>query len=408
VIQELTQNQESISRRYIAYRFLASLYFTTAVWLFFYRIFINDQQIGILDGLSFAIGLLAEVPSGILADRFGRAKMVKFGLCLTALGMFTQAFGGFVLLFIGQSIMMVGVAFVSGADEALFFEKLKFKTVPVYWRKLVTKGSQASLTAGLLATFFGGWLHMIDPRLPWVLTGTAFVLAAATVWSIKDSQTVKNKKKVGSELREYLSNIASGFKQFTTPKLWLYVPIILVVQGLFYIIDWGLLRVLLLDRFHFDPFLGSVVVSASGIITIILLAVMHKYAESFSEKHVILFVSLIAIVSLLASLFDIGYWGFLVILALYAGDHILHPFMSEVINVHAEEQERATVLSVASFLQTLPYIFLVPVIGYLSNRGSLDYFLVVWSVIIVSAVTFYLLLKKSDSRIPLVEGNPVL
>ncbi len=403
MVQELTQNQQSISRKYITYRFLTSLYFVTAVWLFFYRIFINDQQVGIVDALAFAVGLFAEVPSGVLADRFGRAKMVKIGLFLIATGMFTQMMGGLALIFVGQAVVMVGAAFVSGADEALFFEKLKFETTSSHWRKLVTKCSQASLVGGLLATFLGGWLHMVDPRLPWALTGSAFVVAATTVLSMKDSRGIKSRNKIGVELREYLSNIASGFAQFATPKLLMYVPIIVAVQCLFYTTDWGLLRVLLLGRFYFDPFWGAAVVSASGIITILVLGIIHKHADSFSEKYIISLVSLVAAASLLFSLFDIGYLGFFVIFALYAGEQILHPFMSEVLNNHTEDQQRATVLSVASFLRTLPYVILAPVIGYLSTQGSLNYFLVVWAVIICSAVIFYLALKKKDARIPFVE-----
>lgn len=403
MLQELTQSQQSISRRYITYRFLTSLYFVTAVWLFFYRIFITDQQVGIVDALAFAVGLFAEVPSGVLADRFGRAKMVKIGLFLTAAGMFTQIFGGFALLFVGQAVVMVGVAFVSGADEALFFEKLKFDTASTHWRRLVIKCSQASLVGGLLATFLGGWLHMIDPRLPWALTGSAFIVAALTVLSMKDSREMRNRNKIGAELREYLSSIGSGFAQFATPKLWLYVPVIVAVQGLFYTTDWGLLRVLLLDRFYFDPFWSSVVVSASGLVTILVLGMMHKYANSFSERYVISLVSLVAVASLLFSLFDVGHWGFLIIFALYAGEQILHPFMSEVLNNHAEDDQRATVLSVASFLRTLPYVVLAPVIGYLSTQGTLNYFLIVWAVIICSSVIFYLALKKKDSQIPFVE-----
>jgi hypothetical protein len=42
-------------------------------------------------------------------------------------GLLIQAFGSsFMPFFVGQAIMMIGVSLVSGADEALFFERLKF------------------------------------------------------------------------------------------------------------------------------------------------------------------------------------------------------------------------------------------------------------------------------------------
>jgi hypothetical protein len=91
---------------------------------------------------------------------------------------------------------------------------------------------------------------------------------------------------------------------------------------------------------------------------------------------------------------------------LYAGEHVLYPFMSEVLNHRAKEHQRATILSVASFFRTLPYIVLAPVIGYLNTRDNLEYFLVFWALLIVLAVLLYLSLKMKDIHISLVEKEP--
>jgi hypothetical protein len=75
----MTQEQRRLSRTYLIYQLFANLWFVGAVWLYFYRLFITDQQVGFLDGMAFAIGLLAEIPAGALADRLGRDTMVKVG-----------------------------------------------------------------------------------------------------------------------------------------------------------------------------------------------------------------------------------------------------------------------------------------------------------------------------------------
>lgn len=400
----MTDTQRWLSRKYLAYHTLTNLWFLGAVWLYFYRIFITDQQVGLLDGMAFAIGLLAEVPSGALADKFGRDRVVRLGQVLAGGGLLIQAAGSsFVPFFVGQTIMMIGVSFVSGADEALFFEKLKFKRDSTNWRKLVTRGSQVALIATLTATVVGGWLHTINPRIPWVLTGLAFVVAAVLIWPIKDTRAKSARQKVSAEIKGYLSDIKTGFAQFRLPKLWVYVPIILTVQGLFYATGYGLLRLILLDRFHFDPFWGSVVVASSSLITVIALGFMHKHADRMSEKHVVTLISLAAAASLLLSLANIGMWGYVVILVLYAGEYLLHPFMSEILNKHAPEDQRATVLSVASFLRTLPYVCLAPIIGYLSTHGSIEYFFVGWAALIGVASFLYLSRKKRDTQIGHVE-----
>jgi len=405
VEQKLNKDQKWLSKKYLGYKFLTNLFFASAVWLYFYRIFINDWQIGILDGLAFAIGLIAEIPSGALADRFGRDKMVKLGQFLAGSGFLIQAFGSsFIPFFVGQAIMVSGVAFVSGADEALFFEKLKFDRKSVNWRKLVTRGSQVSLISLLTTAVIGGWLHDINPRIPWILTGLSFISSVFLIWSIKDTRVETNKEKVLVEIKKYLISIKSGFAQFGTPKLWFYVPIIITVQGLFYTSGWGLLRLILLDRFRFSPFLGSLVIASSGLITVGILALMHKHAERISEKRVITLISLLSVFALLLSVLNIGMWGYIVIFILYAGEHAFYPFMSEIINHKVEdENQRATVLSVASFIKSFPYVFLAPIIGYLNTEGKLEYFLVVWSVLICISVVMYLRSKKKDSLVSLIE-----
>lgn len=405
----ITENQRLLSRKYLVYEILTNFFFVSAVWLYFYRLFITDQQVGILDGFAFAIGLIAEVPSGALADRFGRDKMVKLGQLLAGVGFLIQAFGSsFMPLFAGQAVMMIGVSFVSGADEALFFGKLNFTQTSASWRKLVMRASQVSLISGLIGTVAGGWLHTINPRIPWILTGLSLIGSVLLIWSIKDTRHEKNKQKLSAELQEHLAIIRAGFAEFRTSKLWLYVPIIFAVQGLFYSAGWGLLRLVLLNRFHFDPFWGSIVIAASSVATVGILALMHKYAENISERHVVALISLGAAASLLLSLADIGIWGFIVIFAIYAGDHVLYPFMSEILNNRAPEDQRATVLSVASFLRTLPYVALAPIIGYLNTRGHLSYFLIVWAILICIAVILYLALKKSDTQISMKKDSNLL
>lgn len=398
----MTKEQKWLSGKYIAYKALTNMWFVGAVWLYFYRIFMTDQQVGFLDGMAFAVGLLAEVPSGALADKFGRDKIVRIGQFFAGGGLIIQALSSnFIPIFIGQAIMMIGVSLVSGADEALFFERLKFNEDSKDWRKLVTRGSQFALIATFAATILGGWLHSIEPRIPWLLNGLSFILAALIIWPIKDGRPKKTRQKFIPELKDYLTDIKTGFLEFKTPKLKVYIPIIITLQGLFYTASYGLLRIVLLDRFHFNPFWGSIAISVSSLITVALLGYMHKNADELSEKHVLTTLGIIAASGLLLSLANIGWWGYIVVLALYSGDHILQPFLSEVLNKHSPEKQRATILSVASFFRTLPYVALAPIIGYLNTSNKLEYFLIIWAILIMLSLAFYLSTKRRDTRLSL-------
>lgn len=388
---DIAQHQKAVARTYLSYHFLSSMFFIGAVWLYFYRLFITDAQVGVLDGIAFAIGLIAEVPSGVLADKYGRGRVARLGLVLTGAGFLIQALGSsFFPFFMGQSIMMVGVSFTSGADEALFFSKINFDRTSVEWRKLAARGSQMALIGTLLATFIGGWLHTINPRIPWFLTGLSFIASSFLLWRLKDSECVREKLSVAEGLKSHLREIRDGFSQFCTKELIRYVPLILTVQALYYTTEWGLLRIVLLDRFHFDPLTGAAIITGCGVGTVVALSLVHRYAEEIREKHLLSMIALSSAGSLLVSVLDIGSWGMGVIFMLYAGDRILFPFLSETLNKLARDEQRATVLSVASFFKVLPYVGIAPLIGALNTHRNLDYFLIVWPILISCALMFYL------------------
>ena len=155
----------------------------------------------------------------------------------------------------------------------------------------------------------------------------------------------------------------------------------------------------------------AVAVAVCGVITVGILHYMHKYADKLSERWTLVLVSLLAAAALLLSLVDLGWWGFAVILTLYAGEYILYTFMSEVLNNNAPERHRATVLSVSSFLRMFPYACLAPVVGYLSTNGNLEYFLVVWPLLICGAIALYLATRRRDAKIKVQsapEAEPVV
>ncbi len=396
----MTDYQKWLTRKFYIYKLLTNLWFLSAIWLYFYRLFITDQQVGILDGAAFAIGLIAEVPSGVLADKFGRSRLVKVGQILAGSGLLIQGFGSsFIPFFIGQSILMIGISFISGADEALFYAKFNFKENSLHWRKIITRTSQLALISTTLATVIGGLLYNVNPRIPWILTGLSFIASVLAIWSIKESRLPNSNKRLLYELQDNFKGIKSGFIEFFQPKLILYVPIIIIVQGLFYTSGWGILRLILLSRFGFSPFMGSAAIAVSSLFTVGLLHLMHMYADKMNEKYLISSISLVAGISLLVSVPDIGTWGFFIILALYSGEHILYPFMSEVLNKRAEERQRATVISVASFLRTLPYAALAPLIGYLNTYNRLEYFLIGWAVLIFLSLVIYMLFKRKEKTV---------
>lgn len=386
--------QISLETRYILYRVLTNVTFYNVVWLYFYRIYIDDGQLGILDGIAFFIGLLFEIPSGAIADAIGRKKVVRLGQLFVVIGIVIQVlFPEFWMFVVGQSILVIGLSFASGSDDALFYSALQYNPESSDWKKLVTRASKWTLWASLFATISWAYLHTINPVYPWYLTAFATLLSVVVLSRVPDTGTYMSSHLFDTIKNVYRSTL-SGIRSFHHKKILIYVPIIFWLQALYYAYWCWILRIILLDRFHFSPFMGSIAIGTIILVSIWSLHVLEKKIEHIEEKRVFNLLGIMTLGSLIFAVWDVGYWWWITLLVLYVGERMIHPFISDGLNKHAPDRERATILSVGSFLKSIPYVLLAPLIGYLNNGWDLEYFLIFWSVIIMSSLFVYAHLRK--------------
>jgi MFS family permease len=98
-----------------------------AIWVVYLTDFrdLTLTQVGIMEGLFWAVKLAAEVPSGAFADRYGRRLTFITGIGFESVGTVVFAFAGdFYLLAISYVVWSAGLAFRSGNDEAYLFDAL--------------------------------------------------------------------------------------------------------------------------------------------------------------------------------------------------------------------------------------------------------------------------------------------
>ena len=69
---------------------------------------------------------ILEVPTGVVADYFGRKKSVIIGLIFYFFGVLLYGtVPNFVVFLICEFILAMGVSLMSGADSAMLYDKLK-------------------------------------------------------------------------------------------------------------------------------------------------------------------------------------------------------------------------------------------------------------------------------------------
>lgn len=85
----------------------------------------SEFEYGLLQGIYYFVVVLAEVPSGVVADRFGRktALVLGAGFGAAATVVFTQSYS-FVSFAVGEVLFALATAIMSGADSALLYDSL--------------------------------------------------------------------------------------------------------------------------------------------------------------------------------------------------------------------------------------------------------------------------------------------
>jgi MFS family permease len=142
---------------------------------------LSGAQISALFAIGSAVGVVAEVPSGALADRFSRRGCLVAAGVLQAAGyvgwILLPGFGGFALGFV---LWGLGGALVSGAQEALLYDGLAAVGEQEQYARINGEVRAAELFAQFPAALAATVLFGVGgyPLVGWVSVGVCLVAAA--------------------------------------------------------------------------------------------------------------------------------------------------------------------------------------------------------------------------------------
>jgi predicted MFS family arabinose efflux permease len=167
------------------------------LWVPIWVVFLQSRgvsltQIGLLEGVAWVLTAFLEVPTGAVADRWGRKASIAIGAALYAMAMFlilAKALSPAFLL--GYALWNSSMAFVSGADAALLYDTLKADGREDQAAK--QSGRYAAIQQGSqgLASVAGAAIATIDITLCFTLCGVAALIAAVLVLTIKEPPHVE-------------------------------------------------------------------------------------------------------------------------------------------------------------------------------------------------------------------------
>ena len=343
--------------------------------LFFKENGLSLTEIMILQAAYSLTVALFEVPSGYLADMFGRKSCIVFSTIFSFVGfLFFCFFSGFYYFLVAQILVGFAGSLISGSDSAIIYDTLLQINKKDSYAKIEGRnyaiGNFSEATAGI----FGGFLAVSSIYLP-VYAQTAFIflsipiaftLVEPEIKNITSSKNslhsifilVKSTLVENSKLR-WLIVYSSAMGVATLSMAWFSQPFFiaidlpLVLFGIF----WALLNF------------------SSGISSYN----SHFFSNKFSYRALIYF-SVIMSLSFFLLGFSIISYGLFFIFIIYFLRGIVTPILRNEINKITSSNIRATVLSVRSFIIRVSFAILAPILGFIAEHNSLSitfYFLAI-------------------------------
>lgn len=355
-------------------------------------LFYEDNGLGLQDIFLlksvYSIVLVAlDIPTGYLADAWGRRNCLLSG-CLLAFGgyicySFSSDFGAF---FIAEILLGMGQSLVSGADSALLYDTMlahnREKEYLKYEGKVTMVGNFSEAFAGII----GGLLAASSLRLPFYCqAGIAFIGIPASIMLIEHHVKAKIKNPVANILQiirySLITNkslcydiMFSGIIGAATLTMaWFVQPMLMKIDlptGLFGVV-WTVLNLTV------------------GISALYSDRLNARLGENRTYALILVFIT----GGYIAVSFSSNYFCLFVLFVFYIVRGFATPILKGYINRQTFSEMRATVLSIRNFIIRLIFAAIAPILGWLSDTWSLALALQVTALIIFVPGAVFLLLQ---------------
>lgn len=344
--------------------FFAALIFHIPVWVAFELQYISLGQLAVIEAIIQGSQLLFELPTGALADLWGKRMTVVIGRALMAIGLLfyarSRTFPDFVVaaLFFG-----ISDAFVSGAKDALIYDTLKEEGKEHLFPRVLSRGSFIFQSGLAIATLTGGFLSL------WGYTAAIYASAIAffvsTVGSLLYKEPVVDTEKF--TLRSYVRQTRMGFKEIFKTQYVGYVSLFYILVGG---VTWAAMMIFntsLLTTVGYSTLEIGIVVAIIRVINgFILFRALHLETV-ITKSRVYVMVPLFMILCYLPGIFlskEAVVVAVAISIFLSASRWVI---LGGYVNEHYESKNRATALSTLSMAVSICVVLLALVSGPVMN-----------------------------------------
>ncbi len=354
-----------------AYWFLREFQLWIPVWIVFLTIEqgFSLTAVTIAEGL-FLVGVVAlEVPTGAVADRWGRSISMALGAFFLGVSVLIFAFTtSFAVLLASFMLWSVAHTLMSGADMALLFDTLKLAGREHEYEGIAGRGAALNWSGVGVATLLGGPVAaLFDIRFTIFLGAATSVVAALVALALREPPHQRGERPA----EPYLRSIRLAFEEVSA------------TAGLRTVILLGGVTTAALGAVHYlvQPFLVDREIEvgvAFSMLQVPLFAagmagslVAGRVASQAGTRRALFGVPLAGAAGCLAIAFAPGLGAYAPLLVVMFLGSMVHPIATGYVNRRVGSERRATVLSMQGMVYSLVMAVMAPAMGFSTDRWGL-------------------------------------
>ena len=367
----------------VAVTFFANLYFYNHIGtLYLQTRGLTLGQIGSLGSILIVSSLLAEVPTGILADKIGCKWSVVIALFIQTAGeylyLFTNNYWGFALI---SALAGIGFAFPSGAGEALLYDSLPKGDSHALMKKATRLNASAYLICSLIAPLIGGIIvsTLTLTKFKVAILFTAISVTMAFLLSLFFKEPKRDYKHIELSPREIFSN---GLTYILSNKQLQWIVAILILTDSFTGVLLGLYQPYFV-KFSVTPLWIGWSLSLASFLAFLIMSQLTKLEKLLGERKAFYLMCIFPSLGYLAlATFNNQIAVIMIFIITYASTFTRGPTISALINKQLDKKSRATTLSMIAMLDKLYIGVMTVVFGIMAQYSFRITFLVMGILIL--------------------------
>lgn len=363
--------KSNIVKNYL-FIFLNRLDLTQGVWMIYLAVKgMSLTQLGILEGIFHLTSFCMEVPTGIIADLWGRkvSRMLgrAFSFVSTIVLIFSNNFYMFALSFI---ISAISYNLESGAGDALIYDSLKQIGREKEYMKVNGNNEMFMQIGTLIALPLGGYLASKNYLLPFALSAVLAFITLVQAFSFTEPDIHRKREESNRAINLLKTQLVDSIKVIKNNKKVGFFIVFINVISLFITTLFYYLQNYWKVQGHSEFQIG-IYLSISSLLAGIMATKVYKLERILKEKGILMFMPFVIILAM---------WGialtnyspiFYVVIGIM--DSIVYVTVSDYINKLIPSENRATILSLESMVFSFLMIVVFPLIGKVGDAVSLNF-----------------------------------